>query len=501
MRIGLGTDLAGARRLPAAAALPPVEPWRPGGSWEAASWDAAGSWTSRDGRRTLTAPNPDAAPVRDGGVLRFDGADDALGDPAARLPLATTHDLGDDVVCTGLARLPSGEWWVVDHGGGARAPRLIRFDAAFATRTGEIALGALTPVPDKVQGLVHDPNSDSLWLADGKNGLLRQLDQAGVERASIGFGHAGGLALDRARGELIAMQLDTAPGRVIRRIDLATGATVAQATIDEPDRDHLFFDEASRTLILSAGKQYAGGSATRLVFYDTDGPDFLREIARIAVPEVAAVEGLALHDGRLSICDDHRFHGGPGDRNTVRVFEAGAILGRAIEMWGVVSWPRTTQADALLVLGEPLAGYGFGLYPDAVDGLRFFAGAGGGARFRRVFSALPSFAVPRILFARFDAAGRVDAAVDRRDGTIGVRGRGRDRRRRRAGLRSRSVEHGRRARWRVRPTSAARDPGDRLRGPPARRADERERIEGWLAHAHGLAGQLPDGHRYREAAP
>lgn len=76
--------------------------------------------------------------MRSGEVLRLDGQDDILFDAGGQLPHLETAILGDDVICTGLARAQDGICWIAKHGGNVRDPALLHYSADFSERQGQL---------------------------------------------------------------------------------------------------------------------------------------------------------------------------------------------------------------------------------------------------------------------------------------------------------------------------------------------------------------------------
>ncbi len=473
-------------------------------------WDArellagkVGSWPNTAGMATLLQAAPGKQPSQVAGALAFDGTNDILSDTARSFTHLSINDLGDDVVCTGLARAPNGTWWVADHGGGS-APRLINFSADFTTRLSAIELDPIYGAGEgePMQGLVYDTSDDTLWFA--AKGYVRHIQTNGTTLTGddIAFPtDPGGLALDEANGVLIVMQ-NHQDGTTIRKVSRATGATIDSSTISVTDRGHLYFDHASRALFLTSG---SGGGTGKISIYSIDGSNFMDLIATVDVPELDAIEGIVYHDDKLYVCNAAKFQAGLTDVNAVMVFDAPGIVGTQWNVYGIASYPSATGTDAILTIGNPLAndGYGLALYtagPNTMQLCVQSGGSGTGSATRALldFTDLPSLTTPRIVHAQVDMVAETFRLWI--DGTE---------------ILTTGTSTGSLSDFKGPVTDRARlNVGCAFEGTDTRNlalttkalgysmvAINRETVEGWLAHEFGLTANLPSDHPYKSVPP
>ncbi|WP_137680705.1 hypothetical protein [Aurantiacibacter suaedae] len=440
-------------------------------------------------------------PSKNADGVSFDGTDDILFDANRRPAYIGTHILGDDITCTGLARAPDKTWWIIGHpvGQAYARMRLYHYSADLSTRLGyvETTLGG-------VQGAAYDTDDDTLWLGHFAKGVMHiALDGTvlpdGISPSDPGmtWDTAGGIAIDQASGHLIICE-DTS-GNAIQIIDKRDKSVIKSGTYSETDKDHLFFDQDSRLLIATAG---GNGSPGNAIFFGIDGTNFMEKIARISLPQVLAIEGIVYDEGKLFVCDDQHYHATASGENAIQEYACGQIAGRVLDIYGVISFASTTPTDALFVLGDPLSSHGAGLYVAGENALQLRAKSSSapGAPATN-FHGLPNMANPRIVYARIDTISDaftlwVDGSLitDRTDyGTLSkFYGPICDR----VGLTIGAAHEGSDTRFLPLTT---RSLGYALRNTGF--TDDREKIEGWLAHEFGLIANLPSGHPYKATAP
>ncbi|MEN7538034.1 hypothetical protein [Aurantiacibacter flavus] len=503
MRNALALDLTTIRPLVGAGPTTPPPPigWAP----EAAGcrmWDArklppgpVASWPDGGALSTLsqgTAPN---RPINVAGGVTFDGANHLLSDTARALVSEASYDLGPGVTCTGLSRAPDKTWWVAAHslGQSFTDAKLIHYSADFSSVLASLDLGVIYGAGSVggVQGLVYDTGDDTLWFVSATADAIFNITTAGVDVPAnrIAFPNGNGLAINQADGELIACQ---APGgtNLIRRIDKATGATIASSTLAATDSDHLFYHEASKTLCQTSG---TNGGTGKLTFYAMGQPNFVDQIGSVNIPELDAIEGVYLADGKAWFCND-ALSRGVGPANTVEQFDTGEMLGTTAEFFGIASWTAPTSADCLISIGEPvLGGHGAGLYPLGENALRFHARS-----YSRTWTGLPSWSTPKILFVRFDAISDtcrlwidgVEYSSFTENAPISSTTRPLcDRNRLNIGATYEDAIEARHLASTIKALGYSMVTQDR------------QKIEGWLAHEFDLTANLSSGHPYKSTAP
>ncbi len=471
------------------------------------------SWTSRGGRSTLLQGIAVNQPAKASSTVSFNGTTDIVSDTSRSFSLLRSHDLGAAVTNTGITRTPDGTWWIVNHPAGQTHSDAIltHYNAGFSEVLGTIDTAAIygAGVTGGSQGIVYDAYDDTLWFTAQGADLVRHIGTDGTPLPAddIAFADPAGLAIDASNGHLIIMQKDTV-GQLVQVVDKQAKTVISSGSMPQSDQDHIFFEEQSRTLVVTAGYQYSGGTDTVLVFYSMDGANFLTEIARVLVPEADAVEGVHFHGGKAFICNDAGFHAGASGKNEVLEFEVGQIFGTVLDLFGVVSWSGVTPTDCLIGIGDPVTSgeYGIAILPDAVNGLRIFTQSGGAGtanttRVRQQFSSLPSFASDRILHCRIDTiANSVELHIDGVIQTVttpedltSFLGPISDRARLNIG----ATHEGGSDKRHLSANVTAIGYGLYQRGL----AGSRDKIEGWLAHEFALTEQLPDGHAFKTVAP
>ena len=506
MRNALALDLMSIRpaagEAPIAPPPPPPSPYTPAGTL----WDhrdlpagAVAAWDSIDGLQRLAQANSSSRPAKNAGGVDFDGSAEVLFDADRHPRHVATHILGDDLTCTGITRAPDGTWWIVGHSVGQTHSnaRLFHYSADLSTRLGfvETAVGG-------IQGLCYDADDDTLWAAAGSAGVIHFDLDANVlgsilpSDTGMAWASAGAVAIDQANGRLIVMEGTT--GSAILTVEKFTKAVIASGTFAAHEKDHIFFDPASRALIATAGANNSDGN---VILLNMDGVSYVEEIARFTLPQVQAIEGIYYADGKLWVCDDQHFHGGPSDENAVHEYDCGTILGTSIAFFGALSYSSVSPTDALFVLGEPVYGHGSGVYVSSTTQIQLRC-AGDSARAAYRFDGLPSLTSPRVVFALIDTvAGVFRLWVDGRQYTHSPASSG-----------SIAAFAGPMA-DRLRVNLGAAFEGSATRFLPATvkalgyrlmnvgDADERQEVEGWLAHEFGLTANLPSGHPYKTKAP
>ena len=502
MRNALALDLTSLRPVAGdAPPPPPPPPYTPTGTlWDHRdlSAGAVAAWNSTDGVQRLAQANSSSRPAKKAGGVDFDGSADVLFDADRRPKHVATHILGDDVTCTGIARAPDGTWWIVGHPVGQiySTARLFHYSADLSTRLGfaETAVGG-------IQGLCYDTDDDTLWAAAGLNGIIHYDLDANVlgsilpSDTGMAWATAGAVAIDQENGHLIVMEGTT--GSAIQTIDKSTKAVIASGTFAATEKDHIFFDPASRALIATAGASNADGV---VILLNMNAASYVEEIARFTLPEVQAIEGIYYAEGKLWVCDDQHYHGGPSAENAVQEYDCGTILGTRMAFFGVVSYSGVTPTDALFVLGEPVHGYGSGVYVSSTTELQLrCSGASANTAYR--IDGLPSLTSPRVVFALIDTvADEFRLWVDGREYTHSPASAGSiaaftgpvaDRLRLNLG----ATFEGSATRFLPASVKAF---GYRLMN--AGDADERQKVEGWLAHEFDLTANLPSGHPYKTNA-
>lgn len=491
---------------------------------------AVSSWQSKNGRNTISSATASAEPSKVDDVVSFDGSDDLLSDAARSLGVPTaSYNLdsvwnasplgdGEQFTNTGITRVPDGTWWVVNHPAGAPSRSdgiLVHFNADFSSVLETLDTGAIFGVGTigGPQGIVYDTDDDTLWFTSAVADEIKHVSLSGVEiDNAIPFPNPAGLAIDQANGTLIILESEGSAANkaagIIRTVDKRTGFAVGSGTLtDMPNWDQMFFDQESRALFITAGYEYSGNGNTFVGIYNMDGTSYLHQIAYIREPTATAIEGIVFHDGKLFVCNDSGFHGGLGSGlNEVLEYDVGQIIGSRIILASVIQSGAHSGTDAIAGLGFPLSSgrYGVALLIGGPTELRLFNRSASSNEQENYAFTTPNVSTsPRIVVAQLDptssrpgrmwvdgievsgfvtggAMGQFTGAVtDRVNLAVGglLDGVG--------GKRHSDVE--------------IRAFGYRVFS--GQDSDQREEIEGWLAHEFGLSSQLPDSHPYKSNGP
>lgn len=233
---------------------------------------------------------------------------------SVNLPDGDGGDVGEGFTCTGLALDPNtSTLWVANDGRNIDGdttylPSLVNIGLD-GTKLGEISLSALYPVMKSIQGLAVDPNDSSFWIASRDESLLRHVDAAGANIASLSIAAPNGLTLDTLRGQLwysasnatSAVRISKTSTTALQTIDMlrpgAPASGVSPITID-----HLHYDAARDWLWASWGDNGLPGWVTA---HDiTTGK--LKYNAKLAT--AVAVEGIVLIGSTLYVTSDEYYH-------------------------------------------------------------------------------------------------------------------------------------------------------------------------------------------------
>lgn len=506
----------------------PIQESTLGGYWDHrdVSAGAVTSWTSRDAvGTTIYQSDATRQPVKSADGVAFDGSNDSLAlsvsSNATQAKLRGLAPLPDRITCTGIARAPSGNWWVADFGDaslgaetGPYIPKLFEYAADPATGGPHTAAGPLSTINltslysgmTGIQGVVWDKSDGTLWVADEANRKIRHLTPTGAalgDEITVPF-VPNGLARDHANDLLWVAEKETGgtTNMALASYSCATGALVtAPYQVVLTGRDHLFFDDASRSLMISYGRN---GETAYVAVYHTSGAAAapLVQIGLIKCPaEVDAVEGIYYTDRKLHVASDGYYHRSSSRSGVNRIvtLDVTPPAAKIVDFALVARAQAQSATTALLVSGDPLvsATHGWGLYKVGQTELRLFANAGITGTTGQASLAVtgtPSLASDRIIHARVDlVAGSLSIWVDgvsvgtvAAANVVGCLGAGR-------ALSMASAPPGR---WSNLTIKAAcyfmRNAGD---------ADPRVKAEGYLAAAFGLQGNLPADHPYRTDAP
>jgi len=205
-----------------------------------------------------------------------------------------------------------------------------------------------------VQGVVQDPESGNLWVADTQNGRIYELNlttHAVVH--NFAFAGANGLAYDTINNRLI---VSIATSATVTYVNKATGATISTFTIRDITNntlDHVFFDGSYGT----AGALYTvcrdNGTNGRIMKYDI-GAGYT-PIKAWSISELKAAEGgLHVAGNTFYICDDEYYHNQVAGVNRVikiTVDDSTPDYGTRLILAGVCKIAATPGATVALLTG------------------------------------------------------------------------------------------------------------------------------------------------------
>ena len=466
------------------------------------------SW-SRSPTQAVSADQP----VLSGGVISFDGVSEFLGDlPAATatqtsattVPDNSNAELGKGFTCTGLARAPDGTWWVGDHGqklgGQPQNAKLVHLSGDFSSILTEIDVKALIPATDSIQGVVFDESDNTLWYASHGEDKIYHIQTDGVLigadtiDTSAYVSNPNGLAIDPNRKSLWVLPTG---GTTLSEFSMASGALLRTITGLDGSGDQIWYEPDLKRIWLGRSD-----SPDHEVFvYDVNPA--LTGALRVAAyaTSLANVEGLLVHHNKLYACNDDYFHGGPTGLNQIVAFDInpvyqGSIHENELLIYGVFNRPSSQSsggAHALFSFGSPYPGPGVGAFGlQNENSVRVFIAHANGADSRDQFDFAYDSTVEHVFVLAVDYSARTLALYINGVAIGGVRnlvnvtqpaplldltlGKGQTGDPQFSNLQFRTF-------------GAARSLQDRLR------------IEGALAHSHGLTGLLPLGHPYKIDAP
>jgi hypothetical protein len=498
-----------------------------GGLW----WDyrdivdgTVSAWVSRCGKgqqALLTG----AGPTKDVNGVAFNGTTQALSrstatNAAVHLRSNTVPDstygmssdgAGKGFTCTGLTRVNGSDiYWLGNHGdasaahdgSGAWDPSLIKVRrdpvTGALTKIGEIRVKPLLGASvQSIQDVTFDSSDNTLWFAVATGSLLGvyHVTQDGVLLSdTITASWApNGLAYD-PRDDGIFINRESSSGNGLEKRSCATGAvTMASINPSVTAADQLSFDSTTHELLLSYGTNSPPGSVQ---VYDAETPTTLVLAGNIQLPaQCNATEGIYREGDRIINLNDDWYH------------PAGSLLNQSVEVRCCPPLPKivsvhmtalvsaTTGTDCLIEFGAPLggSGNGWGIYPTSTTALNLIVntGASGTGQQSTVSSgAISALTSMRLIDVVFNMSAK--SASLRIDGTAVT-----------TGILTNCIGSLTLAQIMRLGTSAdSRFASCVLKDVIiVAGASDVQRMEGWRAWQHGLTGQLPANHPYKNAAP
>jgi hypothetical protein len=405
---------------------------------------------------------------------------------------------GKGWTCTGLFYDSiENVWWVSNDGranlGSSFFPSIVKMDFNATTILDQIDIKAIYPDNTTIQGLVIDPQNNSIWFAALGQNKLRNITKAGVSLGELSFTSPNGLAYDTLDDTLIVHD-----GSAISVVNKTTGAIIRTYEASHSSADHLYFDPLTRYLYISYGNN---GSAGNIEVYNHDSGMSIENIGPFA--EVTATEGIWIIDNNIYFLSDAYFHPeGPVDLNQILnyTFEPlPAGLGSSVSSYisaFSVGKARTTDTTArgwYYAGAGPINSPGWGVYPLLGDQSIRVIVNGGSAVVNNTSvngNATTNYAITSLLINRLEqfASFAVNGGTGIPFATTGsdtlplvdnfTLGKG--------------DASGRRS---------ASDTAEIVITNSNISTADRQKLEGYLAHKWGLTAGLPNDHPYKTAAP
>ncbi|MEM1159301.1 MAG: hypothetical protein AAGJ28_00060 [Pseudomonadota bacterium] len=503
-------------------------------------------WDARDLPDGPVATLPDAIadlslsalapPTASGGVLSFDGSDDALQSEAPSLlnptagathirdyslPDAEGGDTGQGFSIAGFARDADGTWWAANGGlnlDGSTAERrqsIVHLSADFSTNLGEIdidgILSATLDVNDESpQGVAVDLVNDWLWVLDPSAQAIRAVRRDGTRVASAdiprGF-DVGSVCMAESGDALWVMSRAAGNDATIQKISTdGSNAVLVNGTVSLNARhDHLF--EYDGVLYVSCG---TNGAQAFVAALDPVGLDRLGQ-ADLPYPGNAAglvgIEGIWIGpNGRCLVSHNGYFHyGDPADPvatnqfpriNVIVEYSLPTLASRDVDLFWLGS-ATPSGNDCAFQIGSPTDGTkivpGLGFFINGGQGsidIRKNTQTGSGGDVARVPASVSALSLvyaeirgPDVTLYQNGVSIGTDTLGSNADGLFGLSDS-------RAQIGGSVVNDNRYAQmdWRA---------GGVIIGG----ARDRQLVEGALAWRHGQQALLPAGHPYAAAAP
>lgn len=314
-------------------------------------------------------------PTLNAGALEFDGSDDYMSgayynysvSASQTLPDGVGSDSGKGITCTGLAKDDvTDTFWIANHGQATGAdpytPSLMNVSKDGITEIGEIELISLFPSMQSVQGVAVDTSDSTLWFVSVSENLVRHITKAGANLGSFAVDSgANGLAYDSNDDSLLVLYSN----KQIRRYNASTGTLIETVvTLSKLSNvDHLYLDIVKNILWVSHG---ASANPGRVSAYSIDD-DILSDPVRL--PEADAIEGIYLDGTSLYVLSDGYFHNGTLNQLHTYTFSSSPIEDTVTRKYEALEFNMvlkvgavTSSTEAIISLGDPLSGMGFGLF-------------------------------------------------------------------------------------------------------------------------------------------
>jgi hypothetical protein len=379
-------------------------------------------------------------------------------------------------------------WWVSNDGrksiGSPQFPSIIKMNFEATTILEQIDIKAIYPDNTTVQGLVIDPQNDSVWFAAQEQNKLRNITKTGVSLGELSFTAPNGLSYDPLNNTLIVLS-----GTTVSVVNKTNGSVLRTYSVAVTTPDHLYFDPLTRRLYVS----YEDGGAGSVAICNHDTGAIIGKIGPFE--EAVAIEGISIIDNNIYIMNDAYFHTGPVPLNQILYYTFITPISSNINIFAVgKARSLTSTARGWYYAGAgPITSLGWGAYPILNDQtMRIFVNGGSAvsANFTVSGSATTSYAITTLLinqltkvtsFATNGGSG-VTFATSGID-TLPLIG---------GFTLGRGEANGR---------YSTSDTAEIIITNSDIATVERQKIEGYLAHKWGLQTNLPNDHPYKNIAP
>lgn len=484
---------------------------------------AVASWLSKTPtQRAVVQATGANQPIKGATGVVFDGTNDLLAGAAPprfirsiKLPEGADPALpGKGTIGCGLAKLPSGNWLVTNHGdkspgrdgSGPFAPSVMEMlpDFSAIVPGTEIQLKSVWADISSGQACAYDSTRDQIWISDVLVERVRLMTRAGApvrDITGLPF-KPSGLDYDGIRDWLIITQRD-ADGSNYCIVNAATGAVVIgplSTGLGAVNQDQVRVYADKMVFGVSYGPNVAGSDGIR--YFDYSPAAFGTPAGAIQLGDIAidantdAIEGhyYDFATGILTLLSDSGYHT-TGNNRAIQYY-AEPPCGRQMAMFAVLTEPTSTGVDAIMSMGDAIgsAGIGYAWTTAGNTSVQNYVQSGGSVATSRdaYLATVPSLTAPRIAWVEnnLDTALQsvyVDGALV---GTSPI-----------ANYKAQAFPNCTALRISAaadsRPASMTLQACGTVIGSVA----NRHKFEGYLAWKYGLVAQLPGGHPYKTAAP
>lgn len=315
-----------------------------------------------------------AQPTRSGNLITWDGSDDILkpaAGPAARttyhlLPDASGTETGKGFTCTGLARLPDGQWAIANHAnnknGDTRTvnPTLCILSSDFSTLVQEINITTDLTGVTSAQGVALDADGN-IWVAIQGANVVRKFSAVGTLLKTLTLDYnPNAVGWDSITGRLIVANHST---KALNWYDLSTDTIVKTVSIYTTDTtlrpsDLIWFDKDFGTqgglwMSYDEGGVTEGSGTGVIRIYDiaSDKWSFAAKLTG-----ANAIEGLwyERETRTLYVTNDAWFHGQKTPGNRVDEYKLLPPVAPQFSffMSGTIGTPATSKTRCIIAMGE-----------------------------------------------------------------------------------------------------------------------------------------------------